>query len=117
MFEFLQLEIGGYEINSWEIGMPNYFAKRALPVVVAKCPKERFVFLDIEFWLEPEERRETRLRIKVDCENSIASQGEALREMDRTGRLRGTALEVANRYYLLFGDVRPPADEANRIEL
>jgi hypothetical protein len=104
VFEFLQLEIGRYEINSWEIGMPNDFAKWALRVVIAKSAKERFVFLNIEFWLESEERRKARLRIKVDCENSITSQGEALREMDRTGRFRRTTLEVANRYYLeMFG--------------
>src|SRR5208282_6677106 len=97
VFELVQLEISGDEIEAGEICRPDDLGKRTALVVVADSAVERFVFLDVELRLIAEERGHAGLRIEIDCEHAIAAQREILRQMRADGGLSASSFEICNR--------------------
>ena len=63
-------------------------------VVVANRAVERFIFADVEFWLQPVERRKACLGIEIEREHAVAAQSEILGEMGGGRGLAAAALEI-----------------------
>ena len=94
--ELLKLEISRNDIKARKIRFPNDLGQWSAALVIADRAIQRFVFLEIKFRLETEQRRERCLRIEINRQSAIALHSEVLRHMCSGGRFPGAALKVRN---------------------
>jgi hypothetical protein len=73
VFELHELEVAGNQVEISEISRPDDLAEIAAVAVVADRAVEGFVFADVEFRLQAVEGGETRLGIKIECEDAVAT--------------------------------------------
>src|SRR5664279_5344971 len=73
VFELHQLNVPWDDMQSREIGLLDDIPQWTLLGVVSERSVKRFIRTNVKLWLESKEGRQTRLRIQVNRQYSVAS--------------------------------------------
>src|SRR5260370_41007803 len=94
MLELHEFELPWNDVQVRNVGAADDLWHFPAVGVVANGAVDRFILADIKLGLMPEECREARLRIEVDCEDPVAAERKILNEMCGRCGFAAAALEV-----------------------
>ena len=77
----------------WDVGLADHICDRN-GVFITDGVVKRTAIQQVKFWLNPVQGGQRRLRVQINCQHAVASEGKALSQMSRGSGFSRATLEV-----------------------